>query len=228
MASLSDNERKMLQQVPMFQCLTEKALDSLIVRCPRINAKPHELICRTGEEARYFFVILRGHVRVFKLAANGQQQVLHLFGPGQSFAEAAVMKDMPYPAHAEAMDNAGVLAIDKDAFQDTLKANIQVVAGLVAGLSEKLKELAGLAERLSLQDVPARVALVLLEQKNATGRDSFDLPAAKKTIAGQIGTTPETLSRTLRKFREDGLIDMQGRHITIRDAAALRDLTESD
>jgi CRP/FNR family transcriptional regulator len=163
-------------------------------------------------------------VRVFKLSPEGGQQVLHVFGPGQTVAEAAAMKMDTYPAHAEAIDHVLLLAIDRPTFDNAVRENIDMVAGLVTGLSSKLKELASLAEQLALRKAPARVANVLLREMQASGKSTFKLSLPKKDIAEQIGTTPETFSRSLRKLQDAGLIRMNGRSVTILDIDALNAL----
>lgn len=223
MAELSDQERKMLWQAPMFSGLDREQLDALAATATRISCRPQEPICRPDETADRFFAILAGRVKVFKLAPDGSQQMLHLFGPGQTFAEAAALKGMRFPAHAEAIDLAQLLAIGSEAFTDILRTNAQIVAGLVAGLTGKLKELADLAEDLSLKTVPARLAGVLLIQADVAGSKSFKLSVTKKQVAEQIGATPESLSRALKQFQQRDLITVSGSKIAILN----RDLLET-
>jgi CRP/FNR family transcriptional regulator len=224
MSDLTPQELRIIRTAPMFSALSDEAINALARNCTKLKLIPQETLFRPDERAKYFFVILVGHVRVFKLSPEGNQQVLHLFGPGQTVAEAAAMKMTNYPAHAEAIDPAVLLAIDKDTFDNAVRENIDMVAGLVTGLSSKLKELAGLAEQLALRKVPARVANLLLEEMQAAGKASFKLSRAKKDLAEQIGTTPETLSRTLRKFQDDGWITVKGPTIEILDVDALKKL----
>ncbi len=224
MADLTAQELRTIRTAPMFSALSDEAINALARNCTKIKLIPQETLFRPDERAKYFFVILCGHVRVFKLSPEGDQQVLHLFGPGQTVAEAAAMKMSNYPAHAEAIDPALLLAIDKTTFDNAVRENIDMVAGLVTGLSDKLKELASLAEQLALRKVPARVANLLLEEMQATGKPTFKLSRAKKALAEQIGTTPETLSRTLRKFQDEGWITVKGPTIEILDVDALKKL----
>ncbi|MBS3820245.1 MAG: cyclic nucleotide-binding domain-containing protein [Planctomycetes bacterium] len=224
MADLSDQDLRIIRTAPMFSALSDEAIRSLAAHCLKIMLHPQEAIFRPDEEANDFFVILRGHVRVYKLSPEGNQQVLHLFGPGQTVAEAAAMKMQDYPAHAEAVDAVTLLAIDKATFDAAVRENVDMVAGLVTGLSDKLKELAGLAEQLALRKVPARLANALLQEMTAAASLTFTLSMAKKDIAEQIGTTPETLSRTLRSFQDDGVIDVQGRTITVLNVDVLNAL----
>jgi CRP/FNR family transcriptional regulator len=224
MAELTAREIATVRQAAMFASLSDEAICDLMRDCRRVRLGPSQPICRPDELATCFFLILAGHVRIFKLAPSGEQQVLHIYGPGQTFAEAAAMKRMLYPAHAEAMDSVTLIAIEKATFEAALLRNTEMVTGLVAGLSAKLKELTTLAEQLSLRKAPSRLAIVLLEEMGAAGGKTFRLSRSKKQIAEQIGTTPETLSRTLRKFHEERLIDMHGAEITILDEESITHL----
>ena len=128
-----------------------------------------------------------------------------------------------YPAHAAVVDDASLLAVPRQTLRRALRANPELAMGMLAGLSAKLHEFAALIERLSLMEVPARLADVLLRMRADQGSTTVRLRQTKRQLAAQIGTAAETLSRALAKLKSAGLIDIQGAKITILNEAGLRD-----
>ena len=96
---------------------------------------------------------------------------------------------------------------------------------LLALLAARVRRLTGEKHGLLSQDVLARCAQWLLESLPDTlDGSTVVLAQRKRSLAAQLGATPETFSRTLRQLRESGVIDVQGYRVHVRDAAALRQL----
>lgn len=132
--------------------------------------------------------------------------------------------DINYPAGAETLTDATLLVVRRAALKSLLKKDPDLALAMLAGLAAKLREFNQLIAQLSLRDVPARLAEVLLKISAGTGFDSFDLPQSKRQLASQIGTVPETLSRALQKLKAAKWIAVQGANITILDKGALENL----
>ena len=131
-----------------------------------------------------------------------------------------------YPAHAEAIVDSTLLVVSRSVLKDMIEANTELVLAMLAGMSAKLREFNQLIEQLSLKDVPARLAGVLLELPAKAGADTVVLKQTKRQLAAQIGTIPETLSRAFKKLSALGLIEVTGREIAILDPEGLADLAE--
>jgi len=212
--------------MPMFSALDDRAVELILGRCHSIRRKAGTILFISGEPAERFFLILSGAVKLYKLSPRGDQQILHLYGPGAAFGEAAVLAGVPYPASAEAVEDVELLSVGRADLRQAAAENPDLALAMLAGMSAKLREFNRLIEELSLKDVPARLAGLLLRLAEKAGADSFELPQTKRELAGQIGTIPETLSRALGKLRTAGLIAVQGAHITIRDRQGLTDAAE--
>jgi CRP-like cAMP-binding protein len=146
MGGLSEHERTMLKNVPMFSALSDEQLDTLAGQSSRVQFGPHEVICRQGDEALFFHVILTGHVRLFEPRPDGAISNGRILGPGQAFGETEALKGHPHTADAEAMDDVLLLAIQGDSFNSILRSHVEVVSDLVAGLTSRLQDLARLAD----------------------------------------------------------------------------------
>jgi len=215
-----------LKTVPMFSALPAGALTSLAAACRTRSVRKGQMIFAPCQAAEQFYVVLSGRVKIFKLSPRGDEQILHLYGPGETFGEAAMLAGIDFPAHAEAVEASRLLLVPRRVLRDAMAANADLAMGMLAGLSGKLREFNRLIEDLSLKEVPARLARVLLEMGETAGSDAFTLPATKRQLAAQIGTVAETLSRALRKLKSDGLIDVQGSKIRLLDVPALRVLAQ--
>ena len=216
-----------MKAVPMFCALDEKALRAFVAQCRVMNSPAGTMIFGPSQRADRFFVIVSGQVKIHKISPRGDEQILHLYGPGESFGEAAMWAGINYPAFAEALTDVELVAISKQGLRQAVVANGEMAMGIIAGLSAKLREFNQLIEDLSLKDVPARLAGVLLRQMEQSGSKRLVLGQTKRQLAGRIGTIPETLSRALAKMKADGIIDVKGRNVTILDNDRLRSLAEA-
>ncbi len=216
-----------MRRVPLFSAVAERDLRGLLAGC-RIESHPagRELLS-PAERADRFYIILAGRVKIFQLSARGDEQILHLYGAGETFGEAAMWAGGRYPAYAETAEACTLLVVGRAALREAIGDNPELAVAMMAGMARKLHEFNQLIERLSLKEVPARLAAVLLQLAAAASTESFELRQSKRELAAQIGTIAETLSRAFAKLRSAGLIEVDGRRIRILDRAGLEELAES-
>jgi CRP-like cAMP-binding protein len=217
-----------IAQIPFFEGLPREQLEDLAMITTDQVFRKGEIIFSEGEEADGFYVALTGRIKVYKLSADGKEQILHFFGPGEPFGEVPVFTGQRFPAHAEAMEESRVLYIPKDSFVDLVKRNPSLALNMLGILSKRLRRFAALIDDLSLKEVPGRLAAYLLylsAQRKGTGE--IELSVTKAQLASLLGTIPETLSRILGKMTAQGLIETDGRRIRILDPQSLQELVES-
>jgi CRP-like cAMP-binding protein len=215
-----------LRQVPLFSALGQAELKELIRTCPTRNLPAGSQVFSPLERAERFYVILAGRAKVYKLSPKGDEQILHLYGPGKTFGEAAMWAGIRYPAHAEVLADSTLLVVSRTVLKDLIARNPDLGMAMLAGMSSKLWEFNTLIEQLSLKEVPARLAGILLEMPAKAGTNTVVLTQTKRELAAQIGTIAETLSRAFRKLAASGLIEVNGPEITILDPDGLADLAE--
>jgi CRP/FNR family transcriptional regulator, dissimilatory nitrate respiration regulator len=219
-----------LSRPPLFRGLPEEDLLALRgIGLPRSFEKG-ELIFRQGEPSRGFYLVIGGVVKLYKLSLAGKEQILHVNGPGQPFAEAALGVGARYPANAEATEAATVLLFPREEFTRLIGRRPDLAANLIARLSQRVREMAALVEDLSLREAPSRLARHLLDlpgKKTADGI-SIELPMKKGELASLIGTRGETFSRILRKMSDAGIITVTGTRVLIRDPLKLESLAAGE
>lgn len=213
--------RNAIDKISFFSGLEETHLEALARISSSSHFEKNEIICSEGQEAGGLYAVADGLVRIFKASLNGKEQILHVFGPGEVFAEVALFKGAALPATAQALEPSEIVFIPKREFVELIREAPDLALSMLALLSLRLRSFVSKIEELSLKEVPARFAQhVLLLQAAQGGRDILlDLP--KGQLAALLGTIPETLSRILKKFSESNLLDIQGQSIRILNQAAL-------
>ena len=214
-----------LKQIPLFAGLTSNQYDELAMIIPLQDYRRGQSIFAEDDPGTGFYVVMEGLVKIYKLSIEGKEQILHIFGPGEPFAEAAVFIGSTFPAHALALEKSRTIFIPRRAFIELIQTNPALAMNMLAALSMRLKKFAHLIEDLSLKEVPGRVAAHLLYLSGQQGdSDTVKLNIGKAQLASLIGTIPETLSRILTRLGKQGLISSEGPQITILDRDGLEDL----
>jgi CRP-like cAMP-binding protein len=186
-----------------------------------------EYLFREGGKSEGFYVVQRGAINVHRVSAAGKEQVIHVFRAGHSFAEATLATESGYPADARAIEESTVLLVPKADIVALLRNRPELALRMLGAMSQHLRVLVGLLDDLTLKDVETRLANWLLKRcprpipHEAT---TIELDRTKRVLASEIGTVSETLSRTLGKFRDDGLVRVTGKTITIIDPPRLEQL----
>ncbi|MGV1100753.1 Crp/Fnr family transcriptional regulator [Thiovibrio sp. JS02] len=216
---------KFLKTVPLFSGLTAPQYDELAMIMTLQDYKRGQAIFAEGDAGSGFFVVMEGLVKIYKLSVDGKEQILHIFGPGEPFAEAAVFTGSTFPAHALALEKSRVIFIPRRAFTELIRKNPSLAMNMMAALSMRLKKFAHMIEDLSLKEVPGRLAAHLLFLSEQQGEaETVKLNIGKAQLASLLGTIPETLSRILTKLGKQGLIGIDGPQITLLDRDGLADL----
>jgi CRP/FNR family transcriptional regulator len=168
-------------------------------------------IFREGQPCPGMYIVDTGLVRVFKTAATGKEHVLHMVGPGDTFAEVAAIGGFECPAHAEAVTDTRCVLLPTDLFQKALREDHQLCLEMITSLSFWVRHLVGLMEDVVLRTAAGRIARYLLTA--ATGDQTVvELPSLKRHVASHLNLTSETFSRTLRKLIDAGLVAEHADH----------------
>lgn len=189
----------------------------------RRSFRKGERIFSEGDEGSGFYAVLSGRVKIYKVSAEGKEQILHLFGPGDSFGEVSVFTGQGFPADAAAMSATTALFFPRGALIGLIKDDPALALNMMAQLSQRLRHFAGLIEDLSLKEVPGRLAKYLLYLSGREG-GAVELDVSKGQLASLLGTIPETLSRILSKMNRQGLIRSRGAQIRILDRRGLEEI----
>ena len=218
-----------LAKVPLFDGLSQKQYEELAMIATEHEVARGQVIFSEGDPGSGFYVVAEGLVKIYKLSPDGKEQILHIFGPGEPFAEVAVFSGISFPAHAMALEKSRLLFIPRIAFVELLKENPLLGMNLLAALSLRLKKFAHMIEDLSLKEVPSRLAAhILFLSGEQDGTEKVQLSISRTQLASLLGTIPETLSRIFSRMVKQGYIETSGSEIAICDRQALEDLAQGE
>ncbi len=190
-----------------------------------------EYLFHEGAPSEGFYVVQRGGISVHRESAAGKEQVIHLFRPVESFAEATLATDDGYPAHARAVEETTVLLVPKIDFIELLRHRPELALRMLASMSQHLRVIVGLLDDLTLKDMESRLANWLLKRCPRPLPNEpvvIQLDRTKRVLAAEMGATSETLSRTLAKFRDQKLLQIKGKTLTVTRPRALQKLLQSN
>lgn len=213
-----------LRRHPVLEALDDDLLAKVLAGTRVVRLQRNETLFEQGEPADRLYLVRSGQVKLFRIGRDGNEKIIHLAGPGDSFAEAVMfMPDRSYPVNTSAIEPTELVGVPTELLRQTLVASTQGCFRMLAQLSMRLRERVAEIEALSLQNGALRLANFLLRETSAHGteRDVIRLTLAKNVIAARLSLQPETLSRLLRRFKDRGLIGVSGREITVLDRAGL-------
>lgn len=210
----------------IFQRLTDRQLERVVKRAKYIKLKEGQTLFQQGDPASRFYLVVKGHIKLFRLAPDGNEKVIELVDPGHVFAEALMFLDQPrYPVCSQALGDTEVISLDAQDFNAILRDSAELCMALLADMSFRLRALIREIDDLTLHSATCRVAAFLLSHA-PTDRDEFELDVPKHVIASRLSVKPETFSRIIKNLKSRGVLDIQGSRVTLRDRSALESVAD--
>ena len=211
---------------PLFQEMNSDELGRLAEGCHCARLTRGDTLFRVGEPCEAFHVTVTGQVKLFVLSQAGQEKVIEIVGPGQSFAEALMFSHRPYIVNAQALADSLVLSVGKQAVLDEIGRDSRFALRMLAGISRRLHGLVRDVQAYALHSGAQRIIGYLL--RDMAGEDSppdqpftVTLPVSKATIASRLSLTPEYFSRVLHELEAAGPVRIDKRDVHILDPRRL-------
>jgi CRP-like cAMP-binding protein len=219
-----------LRRAYLFAGVPEDQLRSLLRTVQQVQLASGDALFHQGQRAERFFFVREGSIKLFRVSREGDEKIIEISQPGQTFAEAVMFmgNDARYPVNAEALQDSRLLAFPQQAFREHLSNSIETCFGMLASMSRRLHGLVNQIESLTLQNATYRLVSYLLEQIPHGVQESPEivLTTPKSAIAARLAIQPETLSRILKRLSANGLIEAHGNHIVVGDIELLRNLVQ--
>lgn len=215
-----------LAQLPLFSDMHRDELERLAQGCSESHYIRSQDVFRIGDPCSAFHVVLSGLIKLYAISPSGQEKVIELVGPGQSFGEALMFTDQPYIINAQSLIDTRVLAVRKPAVMAEIERDPRFALRMLAGISRQLHGLVHDVESYALHSGVQRVVAYLLrDEVSAHCEDcqvrTITLPVSKATIASRLSLTPEYFSRVLHELAEQHLIEIDKRDIRLLDVVRL-------
>jgi CRP/FNR family transcriptional regulator len=181
------------------------------------------------QDPRGVFVLCAGDVKLSITSSAGKTLILRIAKPGEILGLMAVLTKAPYEVTAETLHPCQIAFIRREDFLNLLAKHPEMHAGVVKQLNTLYS---GACEQLRTvglsASAPEKVARLLLdwaaEGKPTKSGTRIKLPLTHEEIAEFVGTTRETVTRTLSEFKNKRLVVLQGSTLTISDRAALESI----
>lgn len=219
----------MLKKIAIFRELSNADLLNLEKNLTIQTFKKRQIIFNEGEEARWFYLLLQGKVKISKSSADGKEIVLEIIDAPDFFGALAVLKDFPYPATAVALENCEVGKIAKNVFLEVSNKYSDLKNQILHHVTMRLRAGIESLKNVALEDVLSRVIYQILKLANKYGKKIsegilIDLKLTKQEIAEMAGTTTETAIRMISKLKKEGYIIEQNRKIIVKNIKMLLSL----
>ncbi|NMF87270.1 Crp/Fnr family transcriptional regulator [Aromatoleum petrolei] len=219
---------RLLAHVPLLEGLTPEELARFARGVREQHVDRGAVLFHRGDPCHGFHLVLCGQIKLAFTSAEGQEKVIEIMRPGQSFGEAVMFMEKPYFVMAQALTESRLLHIAKSVVFEEMDRDPTFCRRIIAGLSHRLHHLIADVETYSLLSGRERIVGYLLREEESSGepglcgRVSIRLPTSKGTIASRLNLTQEHFSRILHELAEAGLIVVEGRTIHIPDIERLR------
>lgn len=202
-----------LSTLAYFEDLPQRDIIHLANHCIKHTYAPNQVIFLEGDSANGIWMIKSGRVKIAKLNPDGEEHILHLLGPKDTFNDIAALDCGKNPATATALSQVEVWLLTAEALETAILNNSELGLKVIRVLAHRVRLLVHRIESLTLYSVIARLSRFLLEQ---TVNPSLQGPGiTRMAIAAHLATTPPTISHALRKLGEMGAIEFDRHHITI-------------
>lgn len=188
--------------------------------------KPKQIVFYEGNIPYGLYCVTSGKIKVYKMDAEGHQQIVRLAGPGDILGYRCLLADEPYSATAETLEEAEICFLDKKTFVHILETHPMTASHVLRSLAKDLGHAESQMVGLVHKNIRERLAeLFLIFQKKYGEKVSngthLKISLTREELAELIGTTQESVIRLITEFKQDGLISVDGRNITLLDTKKL-------
>lgn len=217
--------REQLCRHYLFASLDDEQFDRVLCGVQGLNVQEGDHLFHFGDQARYFYFLIRGQIQLYRLSAGGEEKVIEIIAPGQTFAEAVMFfKTHAYPVSAKAVLHSELYRIDMAIVIGMLQESNALCLRLLGGMSRRLHGAIQDIDQLTLQNASMRVIQLLLNSApdGSVSGYSLEWETPKQVLASRLSVRPETFSRILQQLSRKGLISVQGKTVEVLNVNALQ------
>ncbi|MEH7500864.1 Crp/Fnr family transcriptional regulator [Neobacillus drentensis] len=189
--------------------------------------KKHSHVFLQGDPLENVYFIYNGKIKIYKSDINGKEQIVAIAKKGEMFPHVGFFRKGDYPAYAEVLESSTLIAIPISKFETVLIENPELCIKVFKVLGEKIVDLQNRLEEQILNNTYEQIIKLLIRLAQKHGKEQEDgtihlkSEFTNKDLANMIGTTRETISRTLTKMKKDELIEVDDEGNMIVDVEIL-------
>ena len=200
--------------------LRQKEFGYIAAHSKQITLPTGSTVFRQGDSCANYLLVLEGSVKVFSRAENGREIILYRVKDGESctLTTACLFASNPYPAEGITETEVSALAIPRKIFNQGLAESEHFRKIIFDQYAKRLSDVIGLVEALSFGHIEIRLARLLLQLSTQSAR----IETTHQTLATELGSAREVVSRQLKEFERKGLVALQRGSLSITDHEALQ------
>lgn len=209
-----DEIKKILSEFTLFRDLTDYELGKVADIAITREWKKQSHVFLQGDPLENVYFICDGKVKVYKSDVHGKEQIVAIMKKGEMFPHVGFFRKGDYPAYAEVLEPSTLIAVPISKFESVLIDNPELCIKVFKVLGEKIVDLQNRLEEQILNNTYEQIIKLLIRLGQKHGQELEDgtillkSEFTNKDLANMIGTTRETISRTLTKMKKDDLIEV--------------------
>jgi CRP/FNR family transcriptional regulator len=217
-------------KIPFLKRLAPETIEEIERRGIKREWPRHMTVFRSGDRCTGLHVVVDGLVKIYRATPDGRQQIVLLEGAGGVLALAPVLDEGVQLASADTLKPTTTLFLTRDDFLLLHGAYSDFRAAVGIEMARRFRSTVALLETIALKPVPARVATRVLEiaavNDALDGSRSFNLVLSQDELAHALGTSRESIARSLADLRAAGVIEQKRSLIRVLDPVALIDWSQ--
>lgn len=216
-----------IKSFTFFSELAEEELEKIAEISIERRYKKNMPVFMEGEPGEAFYYIKSGRVKIFRTYEDGKEHIVHILGDGEVFGEATLFSRIPYPASATVYEDSLIGIIRNSDMERLVSGNSELALKIIRIFAKKLLFAQDKIRDLAFNDVFSRTASQILKLSVDYGRETeegilLDLQLSRQELAEMVGTTRETISRVISRFRKERSISEKKEHLIILNEARLK------
>jgi CRP/FNR family transcriptional regulator/CRP/FNR family cyclic AMP-dependent transcriptional regulator len=215
-----------LRRASLFAQIEDAELAELGRYMTRHRYGRGDVVFYQGDPSGKLYVVEEGWVKLTRQSDAGDELLIDVFGPGSIFGEVSIFTNEPRTGTVTAIEAVVMTSLSRDSFYRLVQSHPRIALGCLEILASRLRSSDELVQDMSFLDVPARLAKRLLELSGQRGVDTatgrlIELRITQEELATMVGTTRESINKTLALFQRQGILAKQGGRLVIKDAERL-------
>lgn len=218
--------KALLARSALFRDLRPEELEQVVAAAHVRSVGREDFFFHQGDAATALYVVTAGQARLLLLAPDGSQVLLNFVSAGEMFGGIAFLGEANYPVSAQAVSDCTAATCDGETMARLMERYPRLALNAMQHMAARIQELQDRIRELATERVERRIANTLVRLAQQTGKKTaegvlIDLPLSRQDIAEMTGTTLYTVSRTLSRWEQEGIVDAGRERVLIRFAHRL-------
>jgi CRP-like cAMP-binding protein len=218
---------RLLSLVDIFEPLSEEEIERLNGQLPDRRLENGEIFYGPQDPSERLFILQKGKVRIFRATPDGREFTLAVVESGTVFGEMALTGQQLEGAYAQAMEPSQVSTMLKEDLERLVLVKPEVGLRIMRVLSERLRRYETRLEDVTMKDVHARLAgiiVLLVESEGVRSGTGYRIPAhyTHERLGTMIGANRVAVTRAFGLLQDEGVVELRRRLIYVTDIEALR------